>query len=425
MKTFGFFLYATCLLQWAGTFQLHAQQNFQPCRLVLNGGDTLNGWIDDQNWRVSPKTIDFSESKGGPIQHLSPVETSAFWVDGDWYAGKIVQLDRSPNRLGALTTDAQPRLEADTMFVRAMVLGKANLWLAVDPDGREHFCLEKDSLPITALIFKQYYSKDATGQEGVKTNQRFRGQLAYYLTDCEKAVTLAKIAKYKVGSLIKVVQAYNDCHPGSARFVKRKDPIRFETVVLAGLSNFSMNLGSNYDESLQEANFSSSTKIASGIGLDIIFPRNLGKWSLYNSLLIESFNTSAQTRTYPIGISGYVERTFRFKQTNLRLSNMLRYQQRTKRIAPYFFAGITHAVPILSANIDRVDTYFGGSVVTTSGNLKRDFGRYERTVLLGTGLQYRRFLLETRLEYANGRFFTATSNGAHTTRFFLLLGFKL
>lgn len=425
MKTTRFCLFITCLLQLAGTVQLFAQQNFQPCRLVLKGGDTISGWIDDQNWRVSPKTIDFSASKGGPIQHLSPLETSAFWVGGDWYAGKIVQLDRSPNRLGALTTDAQPILEADTLFVRAMVLGKANLWLTVDPDGREHFFLEKDSLPITALIFKQYYSKDATGKEGVKTNQRFRGQLAYYLSNCEKAVNLAKNAKYKANSLVNVVQAYNDCHPGGTRFVKRKDPIRFETSVLAGVSTFSMNLASNHDESLQEAKFSSSTKLTCGMGLNIIFPRNLGKWSLYNSLLIESFNTSAQTRTYPIGISGYVERTFRFKQSNLRLSNLLRYQHRTKRTEPFFFAGITHAVPAISANIDREDTYFGGSVVTTSGKLKKTFGRFERTILLGTGIQYRRFLLETRLEYANGRFFTATSDGAHTTRFYLLLGFKL
>lgn len=415
------------LLLAASISNVTAQKNFQPVRLVQTNGDTIAGWIDYQKWILSPKTIEFQEQVNGPSRILTPMQVAAFFVGGEWYGGRIVLRSNSPNQLKELDAETRPQLVADTLFLRAIVLGKANLWVAVDADRREQFFLEKEDLPIELLVFKRYYGKDANGNTGVLMNQRFRGQLAYYLSECPQAAGLSRNATYKGFSLRKIVRAYNNCFPGGNRYVKTKEKVRLETSVAIGISRFTLDLSTSPEKSLQDANFSPSTQLTGGLNLNIVFPRSLGRFALYNSLLYETYKTSAQTRTYPMGIAGYVDRSLNFKDLNLRLFTLFRYQSPTRRIKPFFCAGFSQTFSLNSKHADRLDTYFGGSVSTRTGSLDRNesFILVERAFVLGTGIKYQRFQVEIRGGFANGRQSTYTESHHETTGLYLLGSYQL
>jgi len=67
-----------------------AQVNYIPAKVVSINGDTLNGFINYQEWERSPVSIKFKTSENGKVINFRPRDISAFTVENDYYRSMVI-----------------------------------------------------------------------------------------------------------------------------------------------------------------------------------------------------------------------------------------------------------------------------------------------------------------------------------------------
>ncbi|MCC6463583.1 MAG: hypothetical protein IT260_24145 [Saprospiraceae bacterium] len=403
-----------------------SQTGFQPGLLLRATGDTLKGLILDRDWMINGRTVEFKSAENEPIRTYSPLEAPWFYVRGQWYAGKVVRLDKSPHELARLSESAVPLLVWDTLFLRAQVLGRANLFYCLDADSKPHFLLGKDSVEAEELILRKYLA-ERNGLREVVTLEKFRGQLAYYLEDCPGIKPDIQRVQYTQSSMIDLVRDYNICmsHEATGYVVAESHTkFRWEGIVLAGASLAQLHLNVPSDYTISQARFKPSIKPCLGLALNLVFPWNQQRWSAYAELSYWSYRTEA--RVPRIFSQDYTEdydyaMHMAYRKTLL----ALRYQAPTGKFRPFFFAGFTSARAFKHDHtLTLYKHYPGREEVEHQPALAADVYLLQRGFTLGTGVRYGHFSLELRFD-RGGEASNPTDVSWKTNALGLLAGYRL
>ena len=81
-----------------------AQKNFVKGFIVLNSGDTLQGLISDEEWKINPRHIYFKSTPDAAATAYSPVNTSMFrFENGNWYVSYTGKVDGTSLQVSQLT----------------------------------------------------------------------------------------------------------------------------------------------------------------------------------------------------------------------------------------------------------------------------------------------------------------------------------
>ncbi len=113
--------------------------------------------IKNMGWKNNPlsfeyKTDDSPEIKKGDINSVKE-----FSIDGeDKYIRTTVMIDRSSTNLNSLSYNKAPDLKSETVFLKYIIEGKAELFYYEDSDLRKFFYRIDKSEP-EQLIYKRYY----------------------------------------------------------------------------------------------------------------------------------------------------------------------------------------------------------------------------------------------------------------------------
>lgn len=160
---------------------IFAQANYHAGYVIKTNGDTLKGYIDYQEWNLSPHSIDFKVHKEdhGKLK-LSPVTIRRVVVtDADAYTGYVGNISMNRINLDDLRTFLDTTAKADTVFLKQLVTGR-HLTLLVHSDAvkSRYFIAEGDGLPMELKYYLFYNSNNE-----LSTSAIYKGQLVIFVNE--------------------------------------------------------------------------------------------------------------------------------------------------------------------------------------------------------------------------------------------------
>jgi len=404
----------TILVLFSGSVKIaYSQENFQPASVFTLNGDTLHGFIDYRNWDKNPNSISFRQSNVSSATNFNPINISGFSVLNELYISAIVKAESSPYQLNELSYYAAIKTRTDTVFLRCMFQGTKNLFYYNDKNGKPQFYL-KQWPDFELLVYKKYlrYNKEAPGVSSepvnaIKENKNFMGQLSLYLRECPSIQPKINTSEYTQSSLYNIFKTYYKCSRDEIKYEFVKDKLKLNFGIIAGISLTKLkfagpdNQMDNFTESelFKNTDFENPNSInfSGGLYMDIVMARNLGKWSIYNELLLSSYSNSMQYEEYTHE-NNYSVFDSQLGYTYLKLNTMLRYKHTFGNdISVFINAGLFNGYMLLETNSVREDQMFWGTH-TISEVPVMETSKYGIGYLAGIGSGFKKYSIEARLE---------------------------
>lgn len=309
--------------------------------IVLNNGDTLNGWINYRNWEKNPSTIGFLRDSTGGITDYSKHDVKAVEINGlDRYIKAIVVKDARPVTIGNLLPAEIDSLITDTVLLRILIKGsKLDLYELVD--NKPHFFISNQDGEIKELIYKLV----AIDNYNFSTRKLFINQLKAYIIGHMSATDLLKKinnANYTEKDLSRIVNEINKTS-GTVEYTAANPNKKILTSFFAGAGGGFSNLRFNGTNSaFNNMQFSASFSPFATIGIEVSSPRSLQAITLR---IEASFSHASYTATSKSS-AGY-SNSYSVSQTNISPTASLLFNFIRKESLKVY-AGVSAALNIAS-----------------------------------------------------------------------------
>ena len=428
--------------------QLYSQQvQFNRDFIITLKGDTAFGEVKKSILR-KPDKMTFTES--GQLKEVSynPTEISAFYSqDEGLFISSWVDLDVSPTDMNSLRDDPNPEIKRDTVFLKVLVLGKANLYALHDAE-KLHFFISKEGSPITELINYSHLDRGENyweveknelpdqGKEQANTRKssnwnpkeavikvpRYKGILNYFFSDCDKAAKKTENLQFEEWALKSIFDIYNNCDkqvPENHHFDKKLKGTELLGYIGQSFSGIDYNLkGDEIFAFRQKYGFTAGIDLNSRLGYRYRF------LSVNNSLQYSQFKTVGE-KHYKNGVV-YYDQCANLTLSMFSVLTMVRISYPDLKITPFISCGIRNVLVLLPENSYEVTTTVGGVPSTRSSKLVSHHYIYHFSTVIGAGVQYKRFGIEIRyLPYFGMDLDPAIGRGLLISSFDLNLGYRL
>ncbi|WP_066218731.1 outer membrane beta-barrel protein [Formosa haliotis] len=244
--------------------------------------------IKNMDWKNNPTDFDYklsaeSEIKKGTIQSVIEFGIHNF----SKYIKRTVKMDRSSKVINNLSPNRNPVFHEETLFLKALVEGEANLYQFEDGNLVRFFYSMDNGMTVEQLIFKNYRS---TG-DLIKENNRYRQQLLNNLTCKNISSKDIERLKYEKDDLVKIFVTYNQCNNvEQVNFEEKQKKDLFNLTPRIGIKSSSFSIENT---SLSSRNVDFGSKIGFRIGLEaeIFLPFNKNKWAIIVEPTYQSFKS--------------------------------------------------------------------------------------------------------------------------------------
>jgi hypothetical protein len=412
-----YFLIISGLLVFQNAF---SQKNYLEGYIVNIEEDSIAGYIDYRDWENTPTVIEFRESLDADPVAIHPEDILEFGVKDERFVSTIVKSIISSDNLDELDFEFALKTSIDTVFLEAVLIGEPSLYYLRNELGNECFYIQQET-EFILLEYKRYFAFE-DGKKVLKENTKYLGQLSYYLKDLESIQAKLASTKYNTTSLARLFNYYHDSSGKTFNYVKRKRSIELDFGILAGLSITSIKFKGEGPSSLKKSDFGKSFNFSPGVSLDIILPKNQGKWSFNNELIMTSFATDGYYADFE-NENIYSNYTTILKYSYLKLNNMVRFRYPLKNIFIYVNAGISNGMVLGGVNQKTQETKFYNTETTKIEEALSFTRNHEQGLLFGLGMKFKKYSLETRYELGNGMS-NYTQLSSMTNRLYFYLGYS-
>lgn len=376
-------------------------QKYAPGYVLLNNGDTLQGFIQTENWRLAPEIVHFKKSPTDEVHTYSPLLIHSFRVKGgDWYFSYVGDIDPSSLLDDHLNYDPTPDTLRVAIFIRTVVLGKVSLYYARDKNDRMHLFLQKNGGVISELSYKKYYKDEVVvadyrneiTRRAIMSNQIYKQQLINAFADCPvvSMEILPRPLAYSKNDIMDLVLAYNRCKEAKTVYKEAKEKWKLEVAAHAGINYAGLDFKSSTNTYIGESAFDNSLGVALGLSLNCVLPRTKDSWSIYNELMVRNYTSSGLSGTAPFEEQKQVTMDVVY----LKLLTMMRYHFPNGAVRPFLNAGITNSKAIKDENLQ---TDSSGE----QDDFLKNFRSYEQGFLIGGGLTWKKYAADLQLEFSN------------------------
>jgi hypothetical protein len=400
----------------------YSQENFQPATLITTNLDTLTGLIDYQNWDKNPDYVDFKTNADVVAQRYYPTSVLKFIVENDVYVGAYVDKENSPNSMGELLFDEDLKLEKVAAFLRVIITGDKPLLYLIADNAKENFYIESKDGSYELLIYKKYLVIRDLGQK-LAENKKYLSQLANYLNKCPDIQENLTRVSYTKRSLENAFFTYYKCI--GAPQIERTNEVKQKPKVgvLVGVTRTSFGFASDVYPYLDEGHFQPSYDLTMGLDLDIALPRNLGRWSFYNQLVLTSFKTE---NVFHETVSENLYKTIftDLRSSYIKISTLVKYQTTSDDINFFAYGGVTTAFLISDTNYRKEVAVAFSQERTTEGPIFDLTKANEVGLKLGMGIKKSRYAAHLNFEVSSGMVERLAGKGT-LYRTYLMLGYTL
>jgi hypothetical protein len=392
-----------------------SQKNYLEGYVIKQDKDTLFGYIDYRNWERNPEKIKFKSRINDIIVSYGPLEIMEFGVQGETYVSGIVEIETTPMSANTLIKESKFNVRSEALFLQTLIRSEKELYYHLSVENRENFYIKVgDEL---RLLYYKKYMKNVRGRNLIAKNNKFLGQLALYLKDCDDIESKLKNVDYDQKSLVNLFEYYHNCTGKGVAFKRKKEKFETELGVIVGLSLTMLEFRSDrYYRNLVNAEFKPSTDLSAGIFFDIILPKNQRKWSIGNELIFSNYN--AVERRESGGLLIITEIGYSY----LKLNNLVRYSHPLNRMSVYVSGGISNGIALRETNLVK-GIIKNSNIQPSSGSALVDTRKYEQGFIIGSGIRLNKLSLEIRVERGNGMSEYQLLNST-TKRFFLLTSYR-
>ncbi len=394
-----------------------SQKNFVKGIIEDVNGKTIKGYINYQNWKQNPVEISFKESLDSPIKTFSAINLHSFNVSEDIYLSKKVSVDKASRRSQSLSYKFIDKNEIKKVFLKLIYKSEKSLYHFIDIDGKEHFYIDKGD-NIEELIYKVALINSR------KTNKKtYRNQLFKYLEGCDQLKKKIIDARFSKDVFLKLFEEYSKCVNKPVKYVEKRERTIFKFYIVAGLINSNIefsaiNLSNN--NSIKEKD--NSMNIAFGGAVELVFPRNRRKNSIFNEILY--FSNDFQTENTIIIRSNIIEvNEFQFSTSYLKFSNAYRYNFPSKKIKPFISAGIINSIMFKKELKRTTTTRFFDTERIRMSDLET-FRHHGFGFLFGAGIKLKKFSLEAKVETGDGQFNLTEDISIKNQNLFILVSYN-
>jgi opacity protein-like surface antigen len=201
MKTTCLALLLSCLFTVS-----YSQALWKKGEVVLKDGTRLSGTIDDREWVISPKEIEFKE-EGKAATKYTPQDLLEFSTERPVkYKSLKVSYDGDTQVLSNLPALREPsEVMTAQVFLEVVIDSKFSLLFMEDKNGRKHFFLQEDN-NVNELVDRWYGDKSNASHY-----ERFKQQLILVTNDCPELQTQARKLKYMNSNLANFFKELNKC----------------------------------------------------------------------------------------------------------------------------------------------------------------------------------------------------------------------
>lgn len=268
------------------SFNCVSQALMKPGYFINNNGDTINGFIRDENWRTNPSQIEFSTHENFDPEPITLNSIREFSINnGPLYRRFTVNMDASRDEVAKLSTHMEPDFVEKTLLLKLILGGKASLYKYEEPSMLRFF-FSFDDKNATQLIYKRYtftteqYEEITTSKTKIGVNNTYQSQLWNELKCITLTIEDAKSTSYNQDDLTHYFIKYNRCEKSEINMMSRNERGPINMNIRPGL-NFSKTSLRNDDYSYGDASFPSSANLRVGIELEYNLQFNRRKWSIF------------------------------------------------------------------------------------------------------------------------------------------------
>lgn len=373
----------------------HAQKNYVPAIIINQQNDSIRGFVDYRNWRITPEQISFKQTLSAEEQHLKAVDVAGFLIvpENELYISRQLQLDITAQTLDNLLETNERVYKNDTVFLLSIVRGTYNLYSFTDKNDQLHFVYDSTGQPARELRLTK--SRASDGSDAIATINHYQQQLEYILRACPDVAKRARRTDYAENALRNLFVAYHQCHNPSEKIaVKAKEKAGVKWGLMAGAGFNSYHFSG--DHSLSRGSYKGTTTPLIGLFIDIPVSRNR-----------QQYWCSAEAHYKVVDASGGLSRENILGSTNeqanlkfsyVQLNLLFRYVYPKGRVKPFANIGWANAIMISESKNERYNVgHKEDARIAIDGPRKHESG-----LLGGVGAQYSRLQIEARYLWSNG-----------------------
>lgn len=377
----------------------YGQRNLSPGYIIQHEGDTLQGYIDYRNWKANPTSVSFFEDLEAQPTLFLPSDITAFGVADEYYVSAIVDIEISPVNFNRLSTSRSFETRKDTVFLQTVVAGMKELYHFEDATYKNHFYIRQDD-EYELLLYKEYLITSQKGTFAAK-NKQFTVQLSNYLSDSPELQPRFEKVSYDKKEIERLFLAYYKDKGATPTFYRPVDKVLYVFGVVAGISRATLTFqGASAHRYLIEADYTSPITPSIGVSMDIVLPRNMHKWSIYNELLWATNRTNGHFEN--VQDATYTAADIQFRFSYLKLQNMARYRFPVGSIHGFINAGISNGYAIVARSQRIRTTRLANYENVTQGIVFDNPIRLELGYVAGAGAGYEKYGFEFRYERGSG-----------------------
>jgi hypothetical protein len=363
--------------------------------IIKKEGDTIYGSIEYQKTNLN--LVKFRNLKNEIIGSFTPENIRAFKTNNDSYLSAKIQTDQGGIK---------------TVFLQNLVEGDKSLYSHEDSNKGINYYIKQNEKYLI-LVYKS--------SENLKREEnKFKGQLLYYLMDCSSIKSIVNSSSYNTLSLVNVFKKYYECI-GVTAYHTSKKRIKIEKGIFIGASISSLTFDHNKSYPYLTSKYESSTDITFGVYLEVFVNKNKG-WSVYNEIQYYSYKTSNQYLDIE-NENIYTAIDTKISHSFIKINNLARYNLPMANQSMYFNIGITNGFVITEENFRRTDhnvfsTQLIHNDIAIPFPTNHEFGG-----VLGVGTKFNKLSVEARYETTNG----VSSQGpiSKSNKFYFLIGYSI
>ncbi len=276
------------------SFNCYSQIRFEQGYFIGNDDEKKECLIKNVDWRSNPTAIEYKVSEEAAPETATIASVKEFGIlNALKYKRFSVAIDRSSKTIGKLSTSREPAFVEETLLLKPLVEGAANLYVYIDGNLTRYFYSVGES-DVKQLVYKTYL----TAAQQVDRNNSYKQQLWAELQCSDMTMNTADQTAYMKADLIRYFIRYNRCVGADYVNLEEKRKVR-------DLFNFSLRPGINYSSiamsnaysNLRDVDFGSSLTFRLGIEAEYVLPFNKNKWALVTEPTYRYFRGENKART--------------------------------------------------------------------------------------------------------------------------------
>jgi hypothetical protein len=252
-----------------------AQIRFEKGYIIKSNDEKIECLIKNEDWLYNPTNFLYKKDVNAKEINGNLNSIKEFGVNGvSKYKRFKVNIDKSKTDINLLSNTRTYNFVTETLFLKTLVEGKANLYLYNEKSLVKYF-YKKENSPIKQLEYKEYLN--STGL--LAKNKNYLTQLR--LDAACKSIDYKKV-DYRRNSLVKYFLAYNNCDGNNIsvkNYTESNNKNLFNLRAKIGIGNATINTSNS---AYAYKNISSSgANIRAGIEAEYVLSFNNNKWAIY------------------------------------------------------------------------------------------------------------------------------------------------